>query len=110
MEQQLVERKKLFITGATGYIGHYVMKKFIESGWEVMAVVRDETKRSEIENEGAKVAVGNIADLGFIEKESLGADAIIHCAFDVNHCQKAIELDFLAVKSLISSAKSTSTH
>ena len=87
-----IENRKLFITGAPGYIGHYVLKKYIENGWDVTALLRDDSKREEIENPGGKEAIGNLSDAEFLQKQGMGMDAIIHCAFDITNWEKTVEL------------------
>jgi nucleoside-diphosphate-sugar epimerase len=96
-------KKKIFLTGATGYIGKAVLKQLILSNYEVKALVRDDTKGKEMEVLEATYVVGNMTNEEILEKEACGMDYIIHCARDRDAA--ANELEKFCVNVLIKIAK-----
>ena len=50
----MTEIKKLSITGANGYLGQHTIKRAIQEGWQVNAIVRREDAAKLVENLGAK--------------------------------------------------------
>jgi len=72
--------KKVFITGANGYIGGTIAHLLLEKGYEVAGLVRKPELAAELEVLGIRAVVGSIEDSRLIAKESLLADAVINTA------------------------------
>ena len=71
---------KVFITGATGFIGSAVARKLRERGHDVVALVRNPAKAQELEDLGVTLAPGDLTDAESIRAGMAGCDAVIHGA------------------------------
>lgn len=83
---------RVFVTGATGYIGNGVAKAFARAGHEVFGLVRQEAGAKELQKAEIHPLIGSMEQL---PKEAMNADAIIHCAYENGDKEK------IAVDSLI---------
>lgn len=73
---------RIFITGATGYIGTAVTSAVINAGHEVTALVRRSTDATALESAGARVLRGELRELGRHRDAIAGHEAAIHAAAD----------------------------
>ncbi|MBY0551808.1 MAG: NAD-dependent epimerase/dehydratase family protein [Candidatus Obscuribacterales bacterium] len=73
---------KLFITGATGYIGSAVARVFKENGYEIHALTRSAEKEAEIKALGYIPVRGEMSDQQVLAESASAADAVIHAAAD----------------------------
>ncbi len=73
---------KIFLTGATGYIGSAVLDALIRAGHQVTAIVRDNEKAARVADRGAQPILGNLAEPDFWRKRAEGHEAYVHTAFD----------------------------
>ena len=71
---------RVFVTGATGFIGGHVVRRLRARGDEVVALVRDPARASELEALGVTLAVGDVTDRASIGAAMQGADTAIHGA------------------------------
>ena len=71
---------KVFVTGGTGFIGGNVVRKLRDRGDEVVALVRDPAKASDLEALGATLVAGDLSDRANLRLAMEGADAAIHGA------------------------------
>jgi len=53
---------KIFITGATGYIGSVITEKLLQKGYEVVGLARSETSAQKLRDQGAEVIMGDLDD------------------------------------------------
>ena len=85
---------RIFLTGATGFIGSAVIPQLIKAGHEVIGMTRSDTGAKAIVAAGAKVHRAALEDLDSIRSGVDQADAVIHTAFDhdfskfVENCEK----------------------
>ena len=75
----------MLLTGASGLLGHNVLRTLLERGCKVRAVVRKSAAiRSEAIPEGTEVSLetilGDILDFNNLEQWCQGCDAVINCA------------------------------
>mmetsp|Transcript_2826 Transcript_2826/g.6595 ORF Transcript_2826/g.6595 Transcript_2826/m.6595 type:complete len:294 (+) Transcript_2826:238-1119(+) len=82
---------KVFVTGASGWVGSVVTKILIEQGHEVCGLVRSDNSASRVENLGATPIRGSLEDLEVIKSASNDADAVIHTAFNHDDFNKYLE-------------------
>ena len=68
------------MTGATGFIGGRLAAKLRERGDEVVALVRDPDKASDLERQGIELIQGDLSDVDAIHRGARGADAVFHGA------------------------------
>jgi nucleoside-diphosphate-sugar epimerase len=71
---------KVFLTGATGYIGSAVVEKLLAAGHEVTGLARSEEAARKLEALGARSVPGDLHDSESIARASLEADGVIHMA------------------------------
>lgn len=71
---------KVFVTGATGFIGGRMTRLLAERGDDVTALVRDPAKAADLAAAGVTLLEGDLASLDRIEQGVRGADAVIHGA------------------------------
>jgi len=94
---------RVFITGATGYIGAAVCRALKARGHEVVGLTRGEAGARRLEALGARAARGDVKLPDSYRKEAQAADALIHAAFEYGSA--AIEADRLALDTLIAAGK-----
>ena len=93
---------RIFLTGATGYIGSAVLDAFVRGGHQVDALVRHKNKASRIEKRGARPVVGDLGNSDAYAAIVSQADGIVHTAFDPS--PRGPALDAEAVDGLLAAA------
>jgi nucleoside-diphosphate-sugar epimerase len=73
---------KVFITGASGYIGSAVTRELLKHGHTVLGLARSDASTETIKALGAEVHRGDTDDLDSIRAGAAAADAVVHTAFD----------------------------
>ena len=71
---------KIFVTGATGYIGGSVAERLIASGHQVVGLVRSAESIALLKDRGIESVLGILDDQEIITKTAHEADAVIHAA------------------------------
>lgn len=73
---------KVFVTGATGFIGSAVVKELLQAGHQVLGLVRSENAAKALRSLRAEVHFGNLNDIESICNGAALADGVIHTAFN----------------------------
>ena len=73
---------KVFVTGATGFIGTAVVKELISNGHQVVGLSRSDSGSEKLKNQGADNLRGTIDDLEVLKKGASESDGVIHLAFE----------------------------
>ncbi len=86
---------KVFLTGATGYVGSVVAEKLIEAGHEVLGLARNEAAEAKLKEKGVTPLRGDLTDVESLKKGASEADAVIHTAFvhDFSNYKGAVMTD-----------------
>ena len=96
---------RVFLTGATGWLGSAVVPELIGAGHEVTGLARSDTSAAALAGAGVQVYRGDLYDLDNLHAAAGASDGVIHLAFDVESAfsgnfQGAVEADRRAVEAL----------
>ncbi len=73
---------RVFVTGATGFIGTELVKELIEAGHQVRGLTRSEQGAEQLKVVGAEVHRGDLTDLDSLRSGAMGMDAVVNLAFN----------------------------
>lgn len=75
---------RVFLTGATGFIGSHIIPELLAQGHEVLGLTRSDAGAHRLEAAGVEVYRGDLEQPETLASGAAAADAVIHCAFDHN--------------------------
>ncbi|MGW5103265.1 SDR family oxidoreductase [Streptomyces sp. NPDC004100] len=93
---------RVFVTGATGFIGSAVVPELIGAGHEVVGLARSDAGAAALKAAGAEVHRGSLADPEDLARVADSADGVIHLAFvhDFADVRAAGETDLNAIRAM----------
>jgi len=93
---------KVFVTGASGFIGSAVVRELINAGHHVIGLALSEKSAKIVSDTGAEVLKGSLEDLEILKYGVLNTDGVIHTAFfhDFTQFAKASEMDRKAINAM----------
>ncbi len=93
---------RVFLTGATGFIGSRIVPELINAGHQVLGLTRSDEGARTLAAAGAEVHRGDIEDLDSLRSGTERADAVIHTAFNHDFSKYAAncETDRKAIEAI----------
>jgi nucleoside-diphosphate-sugar epimerase len=93
---------RIFLTGATGYVGSAVLEAMLRGGHEVTALVREPATAERVSSRGVRAVVGDLSKPSSYTAAAEGCDSIVHTASD--HSSRRQRIDWQAIDTLLAVA------
>ncbi|HEY4458451.1 MAG TPA: SDR family oxidoreductase [Pseudonocardiaceae bacterium] len=95
---------RIFVTGASGWIGSALVPELIGAGHRVLGLARSDASAATVAAMGAEVLRGDLTDTDVLRAGALDADGVIHLAFVVpSVTEAATRTDAAAIETFVAS-------
>lgn len=99
---------RIFITGASGWIGSAVVPELISAGHHVVGLARSDASARAVSDMGAEVVRGDLTDVATLRAAALDSDGVIHLAFVAPSTSAvATQTDATAIETFVAALAGT---
>jgi nucleoside-diphosphate-sugar epimerase len=93
---------RIFVTGASGWIGSAVIPELLDAGYKVVGLARSDTAAASVAALGAEVQRGNLDDLDSLRAGAAACDGVVHLGYnhDFSRMEAAAQTDLAAINAL----------
>ena len=100
---------RVFVTGASGFIGSAVVPELVEAGHEVVGLARSDASAAAIAGAGAGVQRGSLDDVDSLRAGAAASDGVIHLAYvhDFSRIEDAARTDLRAIEAVSAELEGT---
>ncbi|SEL81763.1 SDR family oxidoreductase [Streptacidiphilus jiangxiensis] len=93
---------RVFVTGATGFIGSAVTAGLVDAGHQVLGLARSDSSAAALDAAGTEIVRGTIEDLDVLRTAASASDGVVHLAFhhDLGQHEEAARAELAAVETV----------
>jgi nucleoside-diphosphate-sugar epimerase len=93
---------RIFVTGASGWIGSAVVPELLNAGHQVLGLARSDTAAASVAGLGAEVQRGDLDDLDSLRAGAAASDGVVHLGYshDFSRMEAAAQTDLAAINAI----------